>query len=130
MSLGQRTFFDEAARGTVQKLHWSTLIMEEDNTLVEVDLPDLPEALDVATYTRERHVLLIDNKEFQGARFFGTSGVPTFKRRGKRTCSPRRCERRSLGDCNTGDGLSWRLGRWKRTYRPSSRRRCSPTLSN
>jgi ankyrin repeat protein len=69
MSLGQRTFFDEAARGTVQKLHWSTLIMEEDNTLVEVDLPDLPEALDVATYTRERHVLLIDNKEFQGARF-------------------------------------------------------------
>lgn len=41
----------------------------ETGTRVEVHLADLPEALEVATYTQEKNTLLIDNSECQGARF-------------------------------------------------------------
>jgi hypothetical protein len=45
--------------------------MEEDTESLEmvIDISDLPDALDIATYTHQRHALIVDNKEAMGSRF-------------------------------------------------------------
>ena len=42
---------------------------QEDTNNLEVDISDLPDAIDIATYSHSKHTLLIDNKEAMGSRF-------------------------------------------------------------
>ena len=43
--------------------------MDVGGTDISVDLTDLPEALDIATYSHEKHALIVDNKLAQASRF-------------------------------------------------------------
>ena len=41
----------------------------ENNAPLQIDVSDLPDALDITTYSRQKHTLIIDNKEAMGSRF-------------------------------------------------------------
>ena len=42
---------------------------DEEDTSMLIDVADLPDALDIATYSHQKHTLLIDNSEAMGSRF-------------------------------------------------------------